>query len=69
MRASPAVLSMLPYTEKFDEEKSKCASLVTELDLAKHTCTVWGDLAKGAATLCTCTKDCNKYDVTCAQCF
>jgi hypothetical protein len=46
MRASPAVLSMLPYTEKFDEEKSKCASLVTELDLAKHTCTVWGDLRK-----------------------
>ncbi len=24
---------------------------------------------KGAETLCTCTKECNKYDMTAAHCF
>jgi hypothetical protein len=26
-------------------------------------------LMKGAATLCTCRKECNKYDRAAAQCF
>jgi hypothetical protein len=26
-------------------------------------------LVKGAAALCTCTKECNKYNLTAAHCF
>jgi hypothetical protein len=26
-------------------------------------------LIKSAATLCTCRKECNKYDLTAAHCF
>jgi hypothetical protein len=32
-----------------------------------RVCAHW--LVKGAAMLCTCIKECNKYDVTAAQCF
>ncbi len=72
IRASPAVLSMLSYTVKFDEKKSKYAGLAQGIGFgwaSLHSLGSLGWLAKGAATLCTCRKDCNKYDPICGQCF
>jgi hypothetical protein len=62
---SPALLlRMSSRTLKLDEEKSKHAGLAEHTYLQRLR---W--LVKGTATVCTCTKECNKYDLTAAQYF
>jgi hypothetical protein len=50
-------------TLKLDQEKSKHAGL------AEHNCKILQWLVKCAETLCTCRKECRKYDSTGAQWF
>jgi hypothetical protein len=58
-----------------DEEKSKCAGLTQEIVFvfAHPVIAKFGGwLVKGAATLChqhKKKKECNKFDLTAAQCF
>jgi hypothetical protein len=69
-RASPAVLSMWSCRVKSDEEKSKNMRVwLKKMVLSQHNCRVLQWLVKAAATLCTCRKECNKYDLTAAQHF
>jgi hypothetical protein len=53
---------------KLDEEKSK-HGLAHENGFGSPYLQRLRWLVKGAATLCTCIKECNKYDLTAAQCF
>jgi len=52
-----------------DEENPTYAGLTQEngFGSAKFFTVLW--LVEGAAALCTCRKECNKYDLTAAQCF
>jgi hypothetical protein len=52
-----------------DEEKLTNAGLVQEngFSSAKFHNLLW--LVKGTETFCTCRKECNKWDLTAAQCF
>jgi hypothetical protein len=69
-RASPAVLSMWSWRVKLDEEKSKYATVwLKKMVLCQDNCGVLQWLVKATATLCTCRKECNKYDLTAAQRF
>jgi hypothetical protein len=45
-----------------DEENPTCTRLTQEIGLAQHNCARY----RGAAALCTCRKECNKYDLTAA---
>jgi len=53
-------------TVKLDEEKSKHPGLVQENGFRFTIIAVAGT---DIATACTCRKECNKYDLTAAQCF
>ncbi len=69
VRASPKVLGMRSCTVKLDEENPMYVSLAQENGFGSaELCTMpW--LVKCIAMLCTCRKECNKYDLTVAQCF
>jgi len=69
LRASPAVLSMWSCSVKMDEETptNACSTHKNGLGSANSCRLPW--LVKGSAPLCTCKKECNKYDLTAAQCF
>jgi len=69
LRTSPAVLSMWSCTVKMDEENLTTAGLTQEngFGSAELGRLLW--LVKGSAALCTCRKECNKYDLTATQCF
>jgi len=56
-------------TVKFIEKKSKCAGFAQEIGFsARNWCSLpW--LVEGAIQLCTSKKQCNKLDLTAAQCF
>jgi len=52
-----------------DEENLTTAGLTQEngFGSAELGRLLW--LVKGSAALCTCRKECNKYDLTATQCF
>jgi len=52
-----------------DEGNSKCAGLAQQICFhsAKLDSLHW--LVEGEATLCTCKEECNKYDLSAAECF
>jgi len=54
---------------KLDEEKSKYGGLAQKIGFDSAQLQNLQCLVKGAAKLCTCRKECNKYDFTGAQCF
>ncbi len=56
-------------TVQFDEDKSKYASLAQEngFGSVQLESLLW--IVNGTNTLCTCRKECTKYDLTAAKCF
>jgi len=68
-RASPVVLAMWSCTVKFDEEKPKNACLAQENGFGSAKLHSFPWLVKGEAALCTCRKECNKYDLIATECF
>jgi hypothetical protein len=52
-----------------DEEKFKFAGLAWENSFGSTELQTLLWLVKGTARLFTCTKECNKYDLTINQCF
>jgi hypothetical protein len=54
-----------------DEEKSKCAGLAQQINWfsLQQNCRAWQWLVEGEANLCTCKEECNKYDLSAAECF
>jgi hypothetical protein len=52
-----------------DEENPKYAGLFKENGFCSAKLRTLPCLVKGSAALCTCKKECNKYDLTAAQCF
>ncbi len=69
LRASPAVISMWSCTVKMDEENPTCTGLTQEIGFGSAQFRPLPCLVRGAAALCTCRKECNKYDLTAPQCF
>ncbi len=69
LRAFPRVLSMWLETVQFIVTKTKCAGLAQEIGFfIPDSCRLrW--LVKRATQLCTSKKECNKLDLTAAQCF
>jgi hypothetical protein len=52
-----------------DDENPTYASLTQENGFAFALLRRLPWLVKGSAALCTCHKECNKYDRTASQCF
>jgi hypothetical protein len=52
-----------------DEEKSKHAGLAQENGFGSTYLHSLQSLIKGTATVCTCRKECNKFDLTYNECF
>jgi hypothetical protein len=52
-----------------DEESSIYAGLTQENGFGSASLRRLPWLVKGSAALCTCKKECNKHDLTVAQCF
>jgi hypothetical protein len=69
LRASPAVLSMWSCTVKMDEENPTCTGLTQENGFGSAYLYKLPWLVRGAVAMCTCRKECNKYDLTAAPCF
>ncbi len=71
VRESPPVLSMWSCTVKTDEENLTYAGLTQGKGfwLSRITHVAVARLVKGSVALCTSKKECNKYDLTAAQCF
>ncbi len=69
IKASQTVLGMWSSTVKLDEENSIYAGLAQENGFGSTYLYTSPWLVKGTAALCTCRKECNKYDLTPAQCF
>jgi hypothetical protein len=51
-----------------DEEHPTNAGLAQENGFGSAYLRRWPWLVKGSAVLCTCKKECNKYDLTAAEC-
>ncbi len=69
LRASPALLSMWSCTVKLDEENLNYAGLAQENTFGSTELGAMPRLVKGSAAVWTWRKECNKYDLTPAQCF
>jgi hypothetical protein len=56
-------------TVKVDEENPMYADLAQENGSGSTILRLLPWLVKDKATLCTCRKECNKYDLIATQCF
>jgi hypothetical protein len=63
------VLRTWSCTVKLDEQNPTYAGLAQENGFGSALLQRWPWVVKGASALCTCRKECKKYDPTAAQCF
>jgi hypothetical protein len=68
-KSIPSGARYLICTVKLDEENPTYASLGQENGFSSALLQWLPWLVKAAAAPCTCRKECNKYDLTAAQCF
>jgi hypothetical protein len=68
-RGSPAALNMWSSRVKGRWRKVKICRFGSGRSFWLSIIVQFDGLVKGATTLCTCRKECNKYDLTIVQCF